>query len=265
MVGPLGPGPEGVLRTAAGEADFALTSAHYYLLARSRLGRELPARFVAVVHDRSPLAAFVAADGPLHAPRDLAGRRVAASTAPWFDDEYQMGLRLLGLAPAVHVAPSPSGERPSMVDGEVDVIGSWDEAIVVIRRRAGLAVRAIAFGPDIYSTGLIVRDGVSPDVVGRTVQAFSDALRRQVQDPTPGLDELCRRFPILQHSDVLEEWSILSRYLNAERPGVMEADRWSDTLAHAAETHGLAAPEVSEVCYEALLRESVGASSARGG
>lgn len=152
-----------------------------------------------------------------------------------------------------------------MVAGEVDVIGSWDEAVVVIRRRAGVPVRPIAFGPHIYSTGLIVRDGVSADVVARTARAFSDALWSQQQDSTPGLDELCRRFPTLRHADVLEEWSILSRYMNAERPGVMEVGRWSDTLEHAAETHGLAAPDISEVCHDALLLESVGACSARGG
>lgn len=221
------------------------------------------ARFVAVVHDRSPLAAFVAADGPLRHPQDLGGRRVAASTAPWFNTEYQGGLRRLGLAPGVLVGPSTPGARPSMVRGEVEVIGSWHEAVTTIRRRAEMPVRAIPFGPDIYVTGLVAGDAVEPEVVQRTVEAFSDAMEQQRHNPILGLHDMCQRHSNLDPAAVSEEWSVLSTYLDPSRPGRMDASRWEATLLHASHTHGFSPAPLAAICREELLREPVAADEAR--
>lgn len=243
------------------EPEFALTSVLYHLQRCERASGPVGSRFVAVVHERSPLAAFVALDSPLQHPQDLGGRRVAASAAPWFDLEYQAALRRLGLAPAVHLGPSPTGERASMVRGEVEAIGSWAEAIPVIRRRAEMPVRAIPFGPDIYTTGIVALDRIDADVAGRVVDAFSEAVQHQRQNPAAGLDELCRRHPTVDADAALEEWSILSGYIDAARPGLMDQARWQRTLEHLCRTHGLAPVTVEEVCRVDLVRERVGVAA----
>ncbi len=222
---------------------------------RERAGGD--SRFIAVVHDRSPLAAFVAVDSPLKRAEDLGGNRVAASAAAWFDREYQAALRRLGLAPAVHVAPSAPGERPSMVRGEVEVIGSWAEAVAVIRRRAQTAVRAIPLGSDIYNTGLVAADHLDSDIVGRMAAAFSDALQHQRQNPDAGLAELCRHHPDVDADAVREEWSVLSGYLGPRRPGVMDRARWQATIEHLRQIHGFSHVTVADLIREGLVGESV--------
>lgn len=253
--GPVQPVPAGTA------ADFAVAGVHTVL---ASLHRGEPAgRFVAVVHQRSPLAAFVAVDSVLRSPRDLAGRRVAASTVPWFDHEYRAGLAALGLEPGPVVAPHADGTRPSLATGEVDVIGSWAESVAPLRRRAGMAVRPIAFGPDVYTVGIVADASVPPAVAARMVRALSAAYVDQRRRPGTGLDELCRRFPSVPPADVVEEWSLLDPYIFAGgRPLAMERGRWSATIAHAAATHGFAPPVVADVCREALLFGPAAALSA---
>ena len=210
---------------------------------------------MAVLHQRSPLAAFVAVDSPLRVPADLGGRRVAASTAPWFDLEYRAGLELLGVEPPVRVPPHPSGERLSLAAGDVDVIGSWAEAVAVIRRRAGLPVRAIPFGPPVYTTGLVADDSVPAGVVVRTVDALVDALHHQRRDPTAGLAELCRAHAGVDADAALEEWAVLDEYLFAGgRPTAMDEARWHATAEHATRTHGFPPVPLADLCRTELLR-----------
>lgn len=239
--------------SAPGGADFAMTAVHSRLTARARHPDRMQPRFVAVVHQRSPLAAFVRQESPLRWPSDLAGARVAASTAPWFDLEYRAGLEALGLEPGVVVPPREGGVRPSLVDGEVEVIGSWDEAVAVIRRRAGVAGRSIPFGPQVYTTGVVAADHVPADVVARMVAALRDAFEEQRSDPRRGLDELCRRYPGVDPAGALEEWAVLEDYVFATgQPLAMSARQWEATMAHAARTYGTAPVPVAEICREEL-------------
>lgn len=232
-------------------ADVAVTPVYRVLAAGAPAG----ARFVGVVHQRSPLAAFVALGSPLRHPADLAGARVAASTIPWFDHEYRAGLEVLGLAPGPVVPAHADGTRPSLVAGEVDVIGSWAESRAVLRRRATVPVRSIAFGPPVYTMGLLAADSLAPELVARLVAGLAEAYLQQRRHPDAGLAELCRRFPRVAPADALEEWALLDPYLFGDAPPLsMDADRWHDTLAHATRAHGFPPPALDEVCRPELLR-----------
>lgn len=244
--------------------EFALASVYGRLAALARPDAGPAERFVAAVHQRSPLAAFVPADSQLREPWHLSGRRVAASTLPWFDHEYRSGLLVLGLRPPVVVQPHPSGERPSLAEGEVDAIGSWAESIAPMRRRAGIAVRAIPFGPAVYTTGVVASDRVAPELAARMVAALSDAYLAQRERPRVGLGELCRRFPTVRAVDALEEWAVLDGYVFAEpAPLAMDADRWRSTIDHAARTHGFPRRPLGEVCRDEALARSDGRVPAR--
>lgn len=242
------------MRTAAGGAEFALTSVHYHLAARHELAGSLAARFVAVIHQRSPLAAFVPLDSPLRSPDELGGRRIGRSATPWFELEYRAGLAQRGLAPPVIVPPDAVGNHPSLARGELDAIGSWHEAVAVIRRSAGIPVRPIPFGPPVYTTGLVAADAVEPDVVARMVRALTAAFRRQRRRPGLGLDALCRRFPTVEPERVAEEWSILEHYVFADaRPAAMDEERWAATLDHVCAAHGFGRPPVAAIAREELV------------
>ncbi len=207
-----------------------------------------------MLHQRSPLAAFVRDDSPLRWPSDLAGARVAASTAPWFDHEYRAGLEALGLGAPVVVARREDGVRLSLAEGEVDVVGSWDEAVAVIRRAAGVPVRSIPFGPQVYTTGVVAAEHVPAGVAARMVTALRAAFEQQREDPEQGLDELCRRYPAVDPDGALEEWAVLDDYLVATgQPLAMTGDQWEATIAHAVRTYGITPLAAAEVCREELL------------
>lgn len=234
--------------------DFAVTAVQARLRQRSGRPERADPRFVAVLHQRSPLAAFVREDSPLRWPSDLAGTTVAASTAPWFDHEYRAGLEALGLGAPVVVPRREDGVRPSLAEGEVDVIGSWDEAIAVIRRAAGAPVRSIPFGPQVYTTGVVAAEHVPGGVAARMVEALRAAFEQQRGDPGQGLDELCRRYPAVDRDGALEEWAVLEDYLFATgQPLAMTADGWAATIAHAVRTYGITPLAAAEVCREELL------------
>ena len=234
--------------------DFAVTAVQARLTARARRPERAQPRFVAVVHQRSPLAGFVPLDSSLRWPADLAGARVAASTAPWFDLEYAAGLEAMGLDAPVVVHRREDGVALSLAEGEVDVIGSWDEAIAVIRRRAGVPVRSIPFGPAVYTTGVVAADTVAPHVAARMVEALRAAFEQQRADPELGLEELCRRYPAVDPDSALEEWAVLEDYVFAGgQPLAMTGVRWEATIAHAARTYGLVPVAVGEVCRQELL------------
>jgi ABC-type nitrate/sulfonate/bicarbonate transport system substrate-binding protein len=241
-----------------GAADLAVGSVHGVLAASTRTGRPPKVRFAAVLHQRSPLAALVPIDSPRTTPADLAGARVVRSNAPWFDAEYRAGLEYLGLAPPVHVGPNPLGTRPSLARGEVDAVGSWEDGIAVIRERAGIPVRAIPFGPDVYTTGLLAADSVAPDVVERVVSAVAAALAALRRRPDLGVAELCARIPGVGPDRVAEEWGVLSRYLfGSVEPLVMRRDRWEATLRHAQRVQGFPPVDVARICREELLATPV--------
>lgn len=240
--------------------DLAVTAVQGRIRARARQPEQAPSRFVAVVHQRSPLAAFVREDSPLRYPSDLEGARVAASTSPWFDLEYDAGLEAMGIGPSVRVPRREDGRKLSMVDGEVEVIGSWDEAIAVIRRRAEVPVRSIPFGPaQVYTTGVVAGDHVSTEVVVRMVAALRAAFEQQRADPELGLEELCRRYPAVDPDGALEEWSVLDDYVFAGgQPLAMTGVQWEATIAHAARTYGLAPMAVAELCREGMVATPTG-------
>lgn len=234
--------------------DFAATAVQAQLRQRATRPERAGSRFVAVLHQRSPLAAFVREDSPLRWPSDLAGARVAASTAPWFDDEYRAGLEALGLGLPVVVARREDGVRLSLAEGEVDVVGSWDEAVAVIRRSTGVPVRSIPFGPQVYTTGVVAAEHVPADVAARMVTALRAAFEQQREVPEQGLDELCRRYPAVDPDGALEEWGVLDDYLFATgQPLAMTADQWEATIAHAVRTYGISPLPGAEVYCEELL------------
>ena len=237
-----------------GAADLAVGSVHGVLAARAATARPPKVRFAAVLHQRSPLAAFVPIDSPLTTPVDLTGARVVRSNAPWFDAEYRAGLEHLGLGPPLHVGPNPLGTRPSLARGEVDAVGSWEDGIAVVRQRAGIPIRAIPFGPEVYTTGLLAADSLPSEVVERVVRSVAGALVALRLRPDLGVASVCERIPGVGPDRVAEEWAVLSRYLlGPGEPLVMQADRWEATLRHAERVQGFAAVDVGLVCREELL------------
>lgn len=228
---------------AAGGADFCLTSVTHYLRARAQSG-DLAARFVAVVTQRHPMAGIVRADSSLTLPADLAGRRLAGPADSALVAEYRAGLEWLGLAPPALV-PVDYAEAPAALGREeVDVVPDFADLVPRTRRQAGVPVRAVPLGIEVYGSGLVAADRVPADVVERLRSALAAALVRQRQDPTAGVEQLETRYPEVDPRDAVEGWRLVEpNIFTAVQPGSMDARRWADTIAWTAAAHGLDPPE----------------------
>ncbi len=247
-------GPANVRRVADGGADFCLTSVAHYLNARARYG-DLPARFVAMVVRRSPMAALVAEGSPLRVPADLAGRRLGGPADGGTVLEYQAALDRLGLGRSELVAMDYREAWTALAEGRVDSVADYVDIQPRLRRLSGIEVRAVPFGLDLYSSGLVAADRLSHERVGDMRAALVAALEAQRAAPGAGVESLVRRYPEIEPAAALEGWSLVEPYIFTDVPaGSMDPARWADTVAFSAGAHRLPAPDPRSV-YRPELAE----------
>ena len=227
-------GPHNVLRVAAGEADFCLTSVAHYLTARAE-SADIPARFVAVVSQRSPMAGIVAADSGISEPRHLARCRVGGPPDGRLLAEYRAALRRLGVPPS-ELVPMPYEDAPAALGrGEIEVVPDFADLLPRVRRQAGIPVRAVAFRTDVYASGLVAADRLPLETVARMRDAVVAALEEQRRDPHWGLDALLARHPDVDPADALEGWRLAEPIIfTGAQPGSMEPHRWEEAFAYTS-------------------------------
>lgn len=232
---------------AAGAAEFGVSTVPYLMAAQAEAGGTLPVRFISVFHQRHPVSAVVGEDSPLRSPSDLAGRRTAAHTLPWFVAEYEYALAATGMGPAEFVQTEGRDYGAGLLaTGEVDVVPTWADTLPVVRRTAGFAVRAIPLGIGAYASGVIAADRVPTDVASRMRDALAAALELQRQQPELGVQAYRARFPQIPVDDIRLSWSSFVRHGWGDHPaGSMEEGTWDRTVAITAAAHSLprAAPE----------------------
>ena len=246
-------GPENVKRVAAGGSDFCLTSVTHYLTARAEAG-DLPARFVSVVVRRSPIAALVPASSSLTTPADLGGRRLGAPPESRLVAELQAAMAALGLTPPELIALDYAVAPAAMARGEVDMVCDFVDLLPRVRRQAGIAVRAVPLGIDVYASGLVAADRLPADVVARMQAAIAAALEQQREDPEAGLGELARRYPDADPLEALEGWSLAEPNIFAgPPPGSSDPATWARTIDHVARALGVAAPDPETVYRPELV------------
>jgi len=237
---------------AAGGSDFCLTSVTHYLTARAQAG-PLAARFVSVVVRRSPISGFVPAGSPLATPADLAGRRLGAPEGSRMAAEFNAGMAVLGLAPAELVAVNEGTPPAAMARGEVDLVCEFVDLLPRIRRQAGIDVRAVPLGLDVYSSGLVAADRLPDELVARMQAGLAAALEAQRADPEAGLGELYLRYPDADPLEALEGWALAEPNIFTGPPaGSSDPETWGRTIAYVAGAHGLPAP-APETVYRPTL------------
>jgi ABC-type nitrate/sulfonate/bicarbonate transport system substrate-binding protein len=243
------PGPANVERVAAGGVEFCLTSVSHFL--RAQRSRRLPARFVAIVAQRSPMAAMVGADSEFHAAADLGRARLGGPAGNELVAQYWAALTHLGVSHSPLVS-LPYAEAPAALGrGEIDVVADYVDLLPRTRRQAGIALRAIPVGPDAYSSGLVASDSLSSDLVATMRAALAAALERQREDPEWGVAALCERYLDVDPVEAREGWALAEPNIFTGAPtGSMDAGRWAFTLEHLA-----AAYEMAALPPEAVYRE----------
>jgi ABC-type nitrate/sulfonate/bicarbonate transport system substrate-binding protein len=245
-------GPANVARVASGATEFCLTSVSHFLKAQKR--QRLPARFVAVVVQRSPMAGFVAADSALRGPSDLGHARLGGTADNELVAQFQAALVHRGIGPSPLTSVPYADGPAALARGAVDVIADYVDLLPRTRRQAGIALRAVPVGPDAYSSGLVAGDTVSSDLVATMRAALADALEHQRADPEWGVAALCHRYPEVDPIDAREGWALAEpNIFTGAPPGTMDAARWAFTVEHLSSAYRMDAPPVEAVYRDEFL------------
>lgn len=251
------PGPENIVRVAEDGADLCLTSVAHYLRAREA-HPALPARFVAMVTQQTPMAAFVVDGRPTAAgrvparARDLAGARVAGTLESRLTRELAAHLEARGAAPGTLVDIPYAEWMPALAAGEVDAAPDFIDLLPRMRHRVPrtsvVGLRFCDDGAEHYGSGLVASDRLlaeRPDAVRRVVAALREAWECTRDDPRRGLDAFARRYPEVPSDVVLECWRETERLIFAGPAGELDPDRLAATLCHVAAAQGLPLPEAA--------------------
>lgn len=238
------------MQVAEGGSDFCLTSVHHYLTARQTAG-DLAARFAAVIVRRSPVAALVLDSSPLATPADLAGRRVTGSPDKPHMQEFVASLQRRGLDGCEAVALEAAEARAALVDGRVDALVEFVDALPRIARLAGAPLRAIPVGVDVYASGLVAADRLSTELVARMRDALVASLAAQRANPEGGVDELLRRYPEARAEEARAGWRLVEPLIfggdGGDAPGAMDDEGWRRTLDVLCAARGLDPPAPQSV------------------
>jgi ABC-type nitrate/sulfonate/bicarbonate transport system substrate-binding protein len=241
-------GPDNVVRVGAGESDFALTSVQHYLSAVAAHG-DIPARFVAMVVQRSPIGALVPATSIVREPAHLAGCRVGGDPANPQVIEFMASLDHRGI-PRPKVVELPPGTAPAALGrGEVDAIVALVDALPRRRRQAGVDLRAVRVGrDDVYGSGLIASDSLPDALVVQVRDAVVAALEAQRVSPDAGLAQMDDRYGDDRTDDAPEGWSMLREFVfTDEATGSMDPSRWRTTLDFLCSARGIERPAPESV------------------
>lgn len=248
-------GPDNIRRVAEGGADACITSVNHYINAYNTAD-DLPARFVAVVSKRHPIAALVRSDSPANVPADLSGLRLAGSRKDTLTRELLAGLSDLGV-PAPTLVDVPYAEAPAALGkGTVDIVADYADLVPRVRRQSGVEVRAIRAGARVYATGLVAADRLDDEVVRALRAGLVEALEQQRADPSLALDELVSRYPEVLPAEALEGWAYAEQCIFTDSPvGEMTACDWQQTLEHVTRTHGWPVPDAEDLYRPSLTTE----------
>lgn len=244
-----------ITAVSEGVADLALTSVAYMLAGQTAARGRLAARFAAVFHQESPLAALVRHDSSFRSPADLAGAKVAQSGS-WFLRELEGGLEHLGLPPLTRVE-APSDARAALRDGEIDLIPGWADMLPSYDRE-GVRIRTVPLDVDAYTTGLVAADRLALDVVVRARDALVAGYHLHREHPQLGIDAVRRRLPRLSEDHLSVGWSVFEPYAFARaEPLAMDPERWWRTIDYTAATHGLPSLSADQVYHPDLVAPAI--------
>lgn len=210
-----------------------------------------PARFTAVVHQRSPVTVAVPAESEIGTLADVAGKVMSQSPVEvtgWVTRECCATMADAGLELPVLLPMEQSEATAALANRHVDAVATYADVVPSLRARAGVAVRAIPAGKDLYATGLVANDNVPTEVIARLRATVATVFEQVRADPDAAVDAFCTQVPEVDAVMAREGWSILEEYaLGAGPAGAMAADRWDKTIEWLCRVHKIPAPKPETV------------------
>ena len=157
------------------------------------------------------------ADSGIVAPADLPGRRLGGPTNGVdgsLMNQLCASMAHLHFDPPIIEVMGYSEATIALGRGEIDMTADYVDLLPRLRREAGVPLRAIPVGIDVYASGLVAADRLPLVRVMEMRAAIVAALERQRREPRAWLSHLLERWPEQEPDDVLESWALVSRNRN---------------------------------------------------
>ena len=211
---------------------------------------------VAVLHDRSPLCAIVRADGPIRAPKDLEGKRLAA---PEFDAGRQLFPAFAKAAgvdasKVTFLSVTPALREPMLVRREADGVTGFVTTSALALKGIGLALnqqRTMMYydhGLNLYGGAILTTRAYlerNPEVVRGMTAALTKAFIETVKNGQEMLDILKRVEPLTdvalerERHELNLERVILSDNVRANGVSAVDAARLQTGIRQVEEAYNL--------------------------
>jgi NitT/TauT family transport system substrate-binding protein len=214
---------------------------------------------VYVTGDSSPLAAIALESSGIRAPRDLAGKTMAAAAASSARLMFDAFAKAAGLDGSTIRWQTVSGQlrEPMLVRGEVAAIAGFTTSSIMSIRELGIAAADIVvlpyknYGLDIYGTALWTTRAfaeANPKTVGAMVRAVNRGLKAAIAEPRAAVASLKSRDPLLNPAIELDRLMLshqsltLTPFVVVHGLGTVVPERMAATVRAVLDSYGVAAP-----------------------
>lgn len=225
---------DGIALVGANELPFTLASAEQVLLARAQ---GLPVVYVLSWWNDFPVAVAAPADGDIHSPQDLRGKRIGI---PILGGASYIGYRALldanGIpeeAAALDVIGFTQVE--ALLAGRVDaaVVYANNEPIQLAARGLPVTLLRVADYVHLASNGLVTNETTlreNPDLVRRMVTATQKGIAAALADPEAAF-QASLDFVELEPADQEVQRQVLAasmEFWSSPRPGFSDPEAWQN-------------------------------------
>ncbi len=223
---------------------------------------------VYMIYSKAPFALLVKADSPIHAVRDLAGRKIGGPAGSAALKLIPALARQNGLDPGKieFTNMAPNLQEQMLVRGQVDVSAIFTATsymnLVALKLDPDKDFRWISYadaGLDLYSSGVMVSAKFArekPDAVKGLVRAINRALKESVANPDAAIAVLAKAEPLLnkdiERRRLTYVYDSLMATPEAARLGIGDVDdaRLGRSIAVIADAYGIATPPTSARVFD---------------
>ncbi len=258
-INPGGPNNSSIKLVAAGSDLFGVAGADEVLLARAK---GIPIVAVGVLFKESPVCFISKKSSGLRAPSDWSGKTVEVSYGSNAETEYR--------ALIAKVRPSNLKEVPytfnliPFVEDKVDVSVAYcmDQVITLERRGIELLiVRPKDYGINPYGDVVITTEKTlqdHPDLVRRFMVAVVTSHAWAIEHPDAAVASLVASASSLTAANELAVWKATIPFLVPDGVissiGLMQLERWKDTLDVMLVSKALSEPVALAAAYRSILK-----------
>jgi NitT/TauT family transport system substrate-binding protein len=258
-------------RIVSGAYDAGFGDANAVIQTAALRPAEAPV-IVYMIYSKAPFALLTKASGPVHAVKDLAGRKLGSPAGGAALKLWPALAKAGGLDPAAVevVNMAPNLQEQMLLQGQVDVSAVFTATsymnLVALKLDPDKDFRWIYYadgGLDLYSNAVMVSAKLArekPDAVRGLVRAINRALRETMADPDAAIALLAAKEPLLnseiEKRRLIYVYKTLIDTPEAQRLGIGDVDdaRLAASIATIASSYELPhAPTAAQVFDHAFL------------